>query len=399
MKKLIYFLITIISLQLVNAQNTIWKPINTGITDGKFYNIVFASENVGMIVGNNGTTNYILKTIDGGNTWTNVATATITNMAIAIDFLDENNWYLVCENGGMFISKDGGTTWTKNHLGNNLDLYDISMVSNKFGIICTEGGRYVKFDGAGWLTNNVFNGDKFIKTEFFDKDNGVILAEKGRFWRTKDGATTWDSIHNFMGTCNNMHFLHQAVGHIVGTKGLIARSVSGGTNWSKYVALGYENTNFMAVHFPSSSSGYVAGEKGIILKTENGCLNWTTENADTTEDILAMTSTPEEGNAFAVGTNGLVLKRTRPSSIKNENDMTIVSVYPNIIQQGESVHIILDKPIQTNITIYDINGKSIKSFETNTAQMDFNTNEFARGIYLLKIQGNGVYNTQRLIVK
>ena len=56
----------------------------------------------------NGT---ILKTIDGGTTWTTLSSGT-TNDLNSVYFTDANTGYAVGDTGTILKTIDGGTTWT-----------------------------------------------------------------------------------------------------------------------------------------------------------------------------------------------------------------------------------------------------------------------------------------------
>ena len=62
----------------------------------------------GIAVGNTGT---ILRTTDGGTTWTPQTSGTTNNLT-CVYFSDVNNGTIVGDNGTIIKTTDGGTTWT-----------------------------------------------------------------------------------------------------------------------------------------------------------------------------------------------------------------------------------------------------------------------------------------------
>lgn len=74
----------------------------------------------------------IAKTIDGGNTWTEInLTEDTTAREFGIGFIDENHGFVGTMNSG-FETKDGGLSWTK---------IDLGKACNKIRIYKTENGK------------------------------------------------------------------------------------------------------------------------------------------------------------------------------------------------------------------------------------------------------------------
>ncbi len=70
-----------------------------------------------------------------------------------------------------------------------------------------------------------------------------------------------------------------------------------------------QNYSFLAVHFGSASVGYIVGSGGIIFKTINAGLSWTQMTSPTTNslnDVYAVSAT----DAWAVGAAGTILHTT-----------------------------------------------------------------------------------------
>jgi len=95
-----------------------WSLVAHGLTTKNLYTIDFSSNLVGYAAGVGLT---LLKTTDGGTTWTdirsNLPTALLEYTASSLDFYDinftdDNNGYAVGFNGVVIKTTDGGATWT-----------------------------------------------------------------------------------------------------------------------------------------------------------------------------------------------------------------------------------------------------------------------------------------------
>jgi photosystem II stability/assembly factor-like uncharacterized protein len=92
-----------------------WSTVNTGTTSS-FYDIQFVNKSIGFACGNYGT---IIKTIDGGKTWMNLSnnmSQLVNDAYYAIDFIDENNGFVVgyassTNTGFILQTTNGGASW------------------------------------------------------------------------------------------------------------------------------------------------------------------------------------------------------------------------------------------------------------------------------------------------
>jgi photosystem II stability/assembly factor-like uncharacterized protein len=95
--------------QICFAQWFWQNPLPQGNT---LRSVKFISSEVGWAVGDVGT---ILKTTDGGNSWTFQSSGT-TNWLWGVSFTDLNNGTAVGDGGIILRTTNGGTTWDNNQV-------------------------------------------------------------------------------------------------------------------------------------------------------------------------------------------------------------------------------------------------------------------------------------------
>src|SRR5438552_6393544 len=107
MKKLILFFLLVIVTQIVKAD---WFSQSSG-TANTLNSVYFPVLNTGYIAGNNGT---LLKTIDGGALWIPKISGTNNNLC-SVFFINANTGYAV---GDYIILKtvNGGNSWTSQNV-------------------------------------------------------------------------------------------------------------------------------------------------------------------------------------------------------------------------------------------------------------------------------------------
>ncbi len=119
------------------STGAILKTINGGATwsaipggSAQLSNLFFTDVNTGWAVGNGGL---IIHTIDGGASW-QVQTSGTTNYLNGVHFLDANRGMVVGSSGTYLITNDGGATWLNRTNGNtNNDYTDVFFSDDLHG--------------------------------------------------------------------------------------------------------------------------------------------------------------------------------------------------------------------------------------------------------------------------
>src|SRR5881398_501522 len=96
----------------------------------------FVDANTGTVVGEHGT---IVRTTDGGNSWTIQSSGTTQNLW-AVSFVDANNGTAVGESGTIVATTDGGAHWLPQTSGTAVQLRGVSFSDTSNGTTVGEGG-------------------------------------------------------------------------------------------------------------------------------------------------------------------------------------------------------------------------------------------------------------------
>jgi len=94
------------------------------------------------------------------------------------------------------------------------------------------------------------------------------------------------------GTSNDiqdLHFLNDNTGYVVGQTGTILKTTNGGDNWITQTSGTASTLN--SVRFFDLLTGYAAGTSGVIIKTTNGGSTWVTQTSGTTQHLFGMSLT------------------------------------------------------------------------------------------------------------
>jgi len=196
-----------------------WTPVDVGSTDGQFvldgeglfvldqYNIWLAT--------NDG---YIYKSEDGGLSWTaqesGVLAATGWN---AIEFVNEDDGWVVGDNNEIAVTEDGGTTWTAvtGPAGKAADEIEALAVvtTNRVFIGFSDGQLwYTENKGEDWYRRPLPVAPSIINDIGFrveDDHVGFLVyttaAMSGGALRTFDGGYTWETVPGMPSNSGLMH--------------------------------------------------------------------------------------------------------------------------------------------------------------------------------------------------
>jgi photosystem II stability/assembly factor-like uncharacterized protein len=180
----------------------------------------------------------VMVTADGGKTWTPRETAALGHLR-NLDFIDASHGFAVGDSGTLVATSDGGKTWQPRKTGIKQHLMAVQFVGQ-----------------AGWAVGY----------------DGVVL-------HSEDGGTTWSpQASNTKETLEGVFFLNANQGWAVGWAGTILRTSDGGKSWQQ-VKSDAAAWSLSSVLFRDAQNGWIVGFGGQILRSHDGGLTWTALNS------------------------------------------------------------------------------------------------------------------------
>ncbi|MDX9786540.1 MAG: YCF48-related protein [Desulfobacterales bacterium] len=155
--------------------------------------VSFADGNNGVIVGTRGL---ILKTADGGKTWTKIKTEFDKHL-FAVAFGDVNNGWAVGEFGTILHTADGGNSWQAQSLeGIDVTLYGCYFLDAMKGVVVGEFEVILSTvdGGVTWQTiqMNDTDGVALCDVLFKTPEEGIAVGQNGVLLQTQDGGVSWE---------------------------------------------------------------------------------------------------------------------------------------------------------------------------------------------------------------
>lgn len=262
----------------VDAGNT-WTQISNNVFVNGPSCVWFFNETTGIIAGSSGGGELqIAKTINGGNTW---SITTLTGMGFnspnQILFFDNNEGYIACREGKIFKTVNQGSSWTQLTTGTTNDITSIHFPSATVGYATLSySDKLLKTinGGSSWSQISLDQLRSVKHVYFTDVNTGYLACGNSTILKTSDGGNSWTPFS--FGTSDVFYaikFISTQNGYAVGDGGTIAQTSNAGDTWSTVPSgLGTSNNLLYSIDFPNADTGFVATlhGPGIILKTFNG---------------------------------------------------------------------------------------------------------------------------------
>lgn len=237
----------------------------TGYSLGYQFTDINIADSLNIYV--SGYYNYLVRSVNGGSTWTTV------NCGKSITGLT------MIDTTGYAISST-----------NRKDLYKTTDRGNTFSLVYTF---------TGYLQKLVFSG----------RDSGFALVtdgfENNTIYKTTNGGSSWSAIRTDLHLLA-LHQYQKTYIFAAGAGGRLSSSTNGGASWRNNSKIGYD---FNCVSFPTNYTGYVAGDEGAFFKFGSGGDIYSRYTPAGNRDILDMFFL-DSLTGFIAGEKGMLKKTT-----------------------------------------------------------------------------------------
>ena len=305
----------------VGENGTILHTRNGGVTwesqsspSHLLVDVCAVSSKEGYVVGDRGA---ILRTNDGGSVW-NAQDSRTTECFGATHFVSPQIGWAVAEAGVVLHTTNGGSVWQRQASDTEQELLAVFFVDEKTGWCVGSAGEIIHTDNGGktWQRQDSGTTWNLFDVHFTSKQRGWAVGMSGTLLSTLDGGANW---HLASISKSYSSFLLDAVTFItadkgwavgldlrsLGMDGLILHTENGGKTWQRQES---HTANFLDdVFFISETKGWIVGKEGLVLHTRDGGQNWRPQRTDTRTDLKAIyVSNSDSG--WVVGQNGTILR-------------------------------------------------------------------------------------------
>lgn len=339
-----------------------WTDLTTNITvtDPSFDVVFFVDANVGYIgrTNNTGGAN-LLKTINGGQTWTNVSSPNMTQGVTNLYFLSPNVGYATGGFGaGNVFAKttDGGDSWTKTSTPADDASAIIHFINDSTG-----------FSGTSLIMRTHDRGNTWIPTKMpvLDKNNAIV----------------------------DIYFVNANTGYaLTYNHNVVLKTTDGGNTW---VAKPTGKAGVLAkdIGFTDANAGYIISYSSGLFATQNGGDNWAADTTfpkgHNTSSLAAM-----QDKVIVGSIQGNIFMHKKSLAGIEAPAAVNFDIYPN--PATAQIHFTNPTGQPLSITIYDAMGRKVADENNIYTTMKIN---LPAAIYYCHINaGNAVY-AKKLVVE
>ena len=175
-----------------------WAQQTPSTTEARL-GVAMASSSTGWVVGSkNGPLN-IDATVNGGTNWTNQTDANIFGWTYKIDALSATTAFVIGRaffpsvTGFIIKTANGGNTWTQNNTGTIPFLNGMDMVNADTGFVAGDAGTIMTTTdgGTSWTNQTSGTTDTLEDVSFVSSSSGWACGFSGTIRRTVDGGSNW----------------------------------------------------------------------------------------------------------------------------------------------------------------------------------------------------------------
>ena len=260
-----------------------WTPATTvaPIQAKNYYAIKMVSEKKAWLVGA-GFPFLNLKSVfawtdDGGDNWTlYLPNEEIYGNMWDIHFASETHGIAV-GNGGVVMRTTNGTDWELAPIAFGFEPRSVSVVEDTIWVNRQEIIYKSEDFANSWTLLGNMNKEFLYDISAVDEGHAIAVGFNGAKLETSDGGYTWKSGYivadNTINRLDGIYFLNSTTGWVVGVGGFVAKTEDAGATW-RLVNNGIGDIWFRDVWFVNDSTGWVVGRFGTVLKTTDGGENW-----------------------------------------------------------------------------------------------------------------------------
>lgn len=287
-----------------------YQKIASGTTIN-LMDVIFLDNQHGFVVGGTPfSQSIILETRDGGSTWHSM---TIENDADRIinklyNYQDQKV-YAVGIDGKVYVNYLDGSNWL---IGQNIWWEWIRDIH----FFCPDTA--ITVSGKSWSYGSIQRVDSFGQVKvrdtfnyelndlFSTQPNHYLVAGYGVILHSEDNGFTWQE-----SDASGDHFIkiEQAGSTLwaIGHYGTLLKSTDQGLHWKKLRNGSnplHKRYLYNNIRFIDEQRGIIIGDKGFIMITSNSGENWNKLNTFTTEDLKGITYIQDK--IILVGSNGSI---------------------------------------------------------------------------------------------
>src|SRR4051812_20126765 len=298
---------------------TTWTGLATG-TSAQLYRLQVIDPETLVVLGGNGGC-VLRRSDDAGKTFHKLFNVTEQGCTAPLDsftFVDRQGGYLMAHDRNIFRTSDGGQTFARptaipgtqaNNNNTRNQVVDIAFTTADNGVAFVQppnGASSIAFAttdaGISWKPIDAIDPGRVHKLWFLDAQHGFAVG-LGTLLTTDDGGKTWKAQSAAAAyDLASIRCVDPQTCILTTTKNdKLLRTVDGGKTFTEITA---SSQALAAAAFASATRVVAIGAAGTTVVSNDGGVNYTPISTDIGGDFNALRVGPNPATAFALGTRG-----------------------------------------------------------------------------------------------
>lgn len=431
--RLLYFFI-FIAVPLTAVSQYQWLPMaNAPVTSNKHDDVFFISEQTGWLVTRDGK---VIKTTDGGNSWNEKKSYPGVRLR-CIGFADSLRGWAgkfhvnPSTEYALVRTLDGGETWTDVKNISSPAPSGMCAIVTDFDPVILGCGRYAgppifiksSDGGATWISKDLSAlASMLIDLHFFNPDTGIIAAavsNHAAILLTTDGGESWDRV--FVSTHDDewswkISFPDRQNGFIslqtFQDSVFFLKTTDGGFSWSEQFFLkGGGNYSPQGIGFISSSVGWIGAYPSFgtsrseaTYKTTNGGKTWAIDPSSKNINRFRLLN---DSVGFAAGNTvykymrpvtGVVDRKSVPATVHLEQN------FPNPFNPATTIRFSVAERSFVSLSVFDMLGREVAvllredEMTPGEYSIPFSGEHLPSGAYRYRLLSEGTIQTRSMVL-
>ncbi len=370
----------------------------------------------GAVVGDAGR---VWVTTNTGNTWTQAVSVTQRDL-FAIDFVNASTGFAVGMNGCVIRTIDGGSSWTVLPIFTNTLLINVRHNGNEVFVTGAAGEVWKSTDaGNSWTDISVLAGFLSVINDIGFADNKLFAVAENTsrpIWISTNNGVNWSSSAlpgNVKGT--GMYIgtdKHVVIGYASSNLDpKVCKSSNRGQTWFTYdipTGIFLKSIDFVT----GTNTGYLVGSTdepaklSRVYKTTNAGNTWVLLEEYVGRELFSLSCTSTY--MYVSGDSGTIFRSDisvgiQPISSKIPDNYTLSQNYPNPFNPETNINFSLPQKGNVKLSVYNMIGKEVSvlyngKLDAGVHNYNFNAANLPSGTYFYKLETNGFIATKKMML-
>lgn len=333
--------------------------------------------------------------------WILIESPVSTNLN-SVYFTSEQNGWITGDFGVLLKTSNQGRDWELVDLDINTVSLNSVFLNGRYGIITGDRGTILTTSdfGESWVQIDSESDSDLVKGLITDDNMFIAIGTHGAYLSSQNNGNSWDYISDFesSSTLKSISFSSVEDGWVISQDGIMYKTDDGGASWVQKAT--FNGLTMNDIEFTSEATGWIIGDNGVLLHTSDGGQNWRQDDFNISLNLNSV-SFNSVGTGYIVGEKGTFLQHLQFTVSTNnlESDKEL-NIYPN--PAGDHINIMTNNTIGSiiNIEVYDLYGRSMRNISnlySPTVTLDLQG--FNSGTYIIKVTCENSTTSKQFIVQ